>query len=532
LAAYDDRGRRLRDALVADRAEDRWSRDARIRTLLQDNQRLEGDLKRLRDSQMPSSSPAAANSPTVSARAVAAEKELSDMALKLKAAEALARHRERELEQLRSRLDQAVADAARRQEREREALAKPLRRRAATRDDPLLAVAVAHQARAENLQNELTALTKHGHTLSFQLEASQEKCRTLEAQQQFSRPSKNKSSENRLTLGSSSADVEQLRVSLAREAELRGRSEEELRSQAAAHGKELQGLSHRLQELAAQNAQLVAERREAARQPSAGELRWQREALRLRDELAEARKAWRAADPRALMRRDKEIRSLGLVPRVLEDTVKKADLVAILLDVCRLLKVGDLTQVVPRATAAAELLNFGEGVADVLRELGEAASPDRRGEDELSSLQRLALELRTLRAESAARQEAAATQAAATPELAKDALGVSLAAELSLPDNAGTRECLQRVADLRAAEAVLRGLAEQLRCPEPKETPKRLQSLLQLFDERLAAQKIVEALQKLLRAGSIDEVLPALREVLDVSALRRRAMHHEGGRGA
>lgn len=531
LAAYEDRGRRLRDALLAERADDRRSRDKRIGTLLQENQRLGAELQKMRETPAWSSTPSSSHSPVVAARAQTAEKELSEMVLKLKAAEALARHRERDLEQLRTRWDQAVNDGARRQEREREALAKPLRRRAATRDDPLLAVAVAHQARAEALQAELTSLTKHSHTLTFQLEASQEKCRKLEGQQQFGAPSRSQSSEAR----PEDPTVDQLRQATARQAELRSRAEEELKLQAITRAQELQALGQRLHELEAKNAELETEKREAGKQPSSGELRWQKEALRLRDEVVEARKAWRSADPRALMRRDKEIQSLGLAPRLLEETVKKTDLVALILDVCRLLKVGDLTQVLPKVSAVGDLLDFHSGVEKVLLELGEAPPQSAKAEEPLHSLQRLAAELRDLRAKGASMQAAAAKEKEASAPKRADPVaeeGIrALAAELRLPHTAAPSECLQRVTELRIGEAVLEGLTAQLRCQDTTDLPQRLDALFRLCDQRLAAQRIVDALQKLLRADSIDEVLPAFREVLDVAALRRRAVEH-GSKGA
>lgn len=518
--------------MLAERSDDRRSRDARIRALLQENQRLEGELRKSRESLASSPAASLAQSPTVTARSAAAEKELSEFALKLKAAEALSRHRERELEQLRTRLDQAVAEGARRQEREREALAKPLRRRAATRDDPLLAVAVAHQARAEALQTELASLTKHSHTLSFQVDAAEEKCRKLEAQQQFTPLGKAKSSEAILSVDTSS-ELDHLRQTAAREAELRTRAEEQIQTQAAVHARESQALGQRLQELEAHTSELEAERRRAAVQPSAGELRWQREALRLRDELSEARRAWRAADPRALMRRDKEIRSLGLAPRQLEDSVKKADLVAIILDVCRILGVGDLSQVVPQASTLARISAFQSGIADVLQELG-LQPQGNEGEDLLLRVRAFGTELRGLRADQASRQVAVANESAERTQgqhVAEEGIR-ALAAELRLPQGAAPSECLQRVTDLRIREAVLEGLAAQVRCQDPKELPQRFQALLRLCDERVAAQRIVDALQKLLRAGSIQDVLPALREVLDVAALRRRAVEHDSKVGA
>mmetsp|Transcript_88049 Transcript_88049/g.139094 ORF Transcript_88049/g.139094 Transcript_88049/m.139094 type:complete len:872 (+) Transcript_88049:74-2689(+) len=533
LSAYEARGKRLQDALLAERSEDRRSRDTRVKELLLENKRLEGELRKSRETP-PMQSPSSAQS----TRFPQVDKELADLALKVKAAEALARHREREMEQLRIRLDQAIGEDMRRQEREREALAKPLRRRGAARDDPLLVVAVAHQARAEALQADLASLTKHSHTLSFQLDAAEEKCRKLQAQQQFQMLEHTMPSGADDSQSQREDELLHLREVAGREAELRIRIEEQFQAQMMSHANSMQAIENRLIEAESRATQMDLQRREAAQQPSGGELRWQGEALRLRDELAKARRAWRSADPRVLMRRDKDIRSLGLDPRALENEMKKEDLVAILTDVCLQLRVGDLSQVLPRTGDLAKLDVFYTGVQDVLQELGEAAFGDdgtgtRDGTALLAILRNLALELRRLRHDESSRS------AAAEKEVAERAQGLhvaeegfrALAAELRLPQDAMPSACLQRVTELRITEATLEGLAAQLRCKNPKELPQQVESLLRICDERLAAQRIVEALQKLLRAGGVDEVLPALKEVLDIGALRRRAVARSDGGG-
>jgi len=144
----------------------------------------------------------------------------------------------------------------------------------------------------------------------------------------------------------------------------------------------------------------------------------------------------------------------------------------------------------------------------------------------LNSLRELAVELRDCRASCASHQEAACQEAAERTQglhVAEEGIR-ALAVELRLPQSAAPSECLQRVMELRIGEATLEGLAAQLRCRERKELPQRLEALVRLCDERVAAQRIVDALQKLLRAGSVEEVLPAMKEVLDVAALRRRVM--------
>merc|ERR1711920_341983 len=98
----------------------------------------------------------------------------------------------------------------------------------------------------------------------------------------------------------------------------------------------------------------------------------------------------------------------------------------------------------------------------------------------------------------------------------------ALAFQLGLPEGSSQAECCQRVAELRIGDAVLEGVTAQFKCASARELPQRAGALLRLCDERLASHRIVEALQKLLCVQRISEVLPALKEVLDVGALRRR----------
>mmetsp|Transcript_100377 Transcript_100377/g.183131 ORF Transcript_100377/g.183131 Transcript_100377/m.183131 type:complete len:1397 (-) Transcript_100377:167-4357(-) len=709
LTAYEERGRRLRDALLAERAEQRQTRDARIKSLLQDNARLENEVKKLRatvamptagDGEMAAARTAGVAPQPASARA--SERELAEMTLRVKAAEATVRQREREFERLRLRLDQAVAEAARRQEREREALSRPLRRKAASRDDPLLAVAVAHQARADNLQAEVASLTKSAHVLSFQLDSAEGRCRKLEAQQQFQTSAGEQAAPQNVGQSAEAASaLDGLREDATHERELRVQASEQLCAQQIQHAEEVRSLTARLKMAEARAEELEDERRVASRQPSTSELRWQREALRLRDEVAEARRAWRSSDPRTLMRRDKEIRSLGLDPRALEENAKKGDLVSLLLEICRLLKVGDLSDIIPSVSGFGEMSarllefrKFANDVREVVKDFvstSDAAPPEpsellqclrllrsellqRRGADAAGAdtaaaepaaepaekrtakreastselrWQREALRLRDALAEakrawrsaasvdpralirrdrelrnlgmdpraleqnaqkgdlisllldvcrllkvgnlsqiipmistfsetSAALAElqscilqeaggggklfqespgtlqrlrsdlhaellkchgasegsespAEATQADSAAESHQcrsraqaDAEWFALAAKLQLPAGTPPSDCLQRVTELCFGEDVLDGLMAQLRCKSMHELPQKADRLLRLCDERLAQQRIVEALQKLLRVGSVEEVLPALKEVLDVGALRRR----------
>jgi len=76
--------------------------------------------------------------------------------------------------------------------------------------------------------------------------------------------------------------------------------------------------------------------------------------------------------------------------------------------------------------------------------------------------------------------------------------------------------------------SVTESLASTLRC-QVRELPERVASMVRLCDERVAHQRIVQALQKLLHVeSSVAGVLPALKEVLDVAALRQRSARVAG----
>jgi len=272
--------------------------------------------------------------------------------------------------------------------------------------------------------------------------------------------------------------------------------------------------------------------------PSTAELKWQREALRLRGELAEARRAWRSGDSRAMMQRDKELRRLGLDARALEDGISKSDLVSTLIEVCRALQLGDLAQIAAEAVRlqkmaklAPEKESFVRSVCEALQGLDRHASEDQPQplglEEALQRLHKLcaaslkdeAPQAGAADVEASEPQESALRQQA---ELWAEAWR-TLVEDLRMPSNATPSDCASRVRELRAEAVVLKGLLQQLRCQTSHDLPQRVTSLLQLCDERLASQRIVEALQKLLRVEGIAEVLPALKDVLDIGALRRRA---------
>eukprot|EP00927_Polykrikos_kofoidii_P045828 TRINITY_DN39958_c0_g1_i1.p1 TRINITY_DN39958_c0_g1~~TRINITY_DN39958_c0_g1_i1.p1 ORF type:complete len:1267 (+),score=220.23 TRINITY_DN39958_c0_g1_i1:141-3941(+) len=599
LTAYDERGKRLRDALLAARADGRHTTDQRIERLLRENARLETEVQALRSAaaaaaggqEAPPSrrlhssvSQASTRMTTVAAAAATASpslehereltREVAEAGLRVRALEAAGRQKEREVDRLKARLKNLISDAERRQERERAVLARPLRRRggaasASRTNDPALEAALAHQARADSLEAEVANLTKQAHVLSFQLEESEQRCRRLEALQRVElknipslrlhQPSNCaptdasamvsavasntvvKTSPSAV-LPTSSADemateLCRLRDEAACERGRRQSAEEHLARQIQVHAEQVSALSSKLREAEARMSELEAERRAAQQLPGASELRWQREALRLRDELGNLRRRWRSADPRALMRRDKQLQSLGLDARALEESVNKADLVAVLLDISQALKLTDISQISALARSARSALAVGSSSSSDCYQKSDI----KRGEDDASDREivRLAHVLAketdvvtptARRAEATATANVAATSHEANTvstqtchhQRSDEAL-CSLAAELGLRDDATQVECSRRLAELRVGGVVVDGLVNRLCCSSAEELPRATEALLKVCDERLATQRIVDALQKLLRVDGISQVLPALKDVLDIGALRRRA---------
>mmetsp|Transcript_35802 Transcript_35802/g.64973 ORF Transcript_35802/g.64973 Transcript_35802/m.64973 type:complete len:837 (+) Transcript_35802:71-2581(+) len=527
LLAYEERGRRLQEALLAERSEDRQRRDGRIRDLLQEKSRLQEELRAVKEaSQTRTSSMAAGLSPgsaggslasspsrlTAGAAAEKRDRELGELSLRARAAEATARHREKELEKLKARLDEVLGEAAKRQEKEKAALSRPLRKRAAGNraEEQLLEAAIAHRGRAEMLQAEVSSLSKQVHVLSFRLEEADEKVRQAEAHKARRAAATAPSSVCTEVRHAKALSPEEL----LRERELRTQAEETLRRQQESHSAEVRTLTASLRTAEDEVARLKAELRNVSRQPTASELRWQREALRLRDDLAEVRRAWKSVDSRGLMQRDKELRRLGLDSRALEETTSKADLVSVLLQLCRLLRVPDVAEIIPKVSTmlvsmtqkpvGLELL--GQGVLAVLQELDAAVDISNPSQ----ALERLQSMLASQRLQQCRSYEA-------------DAKSVwqQVANHLQLATGAQSDDCIKKLVELREDAICLNELTEKL-CCQRKELPQRAASLMQQCDERMAAQRIVEALQNLLSVGTITEVLPALKDVLDVTALRLR----------
>lgn len=405
----------------------------------------------------------------------------------------------------------------------------------------LVAAAAAQAARTEAAQGEALAVTKQARALSLELDAAEERCRRLEAQHQFQSTGSPVEELRR-------REAEQLQKAMERERELRQQLQDQLRSQQAEHSEELKRHSEQLAEAQGRTERLEAEEQRAAaaaataaaaavQKPAAAELRWQREVQRLRDELAEGRQLWRQADPRLLMRRDKELRRLGLDPRSMDESVRKGQVAVVLAETCRALGVAEpshiplalgklLEAAAAAATADAKHRSFAHESLRLLEEMeaetgapgGAPPSPTKPedlGGQVLAKLRRVGAEVRRLRAQEL--REAKLQQDAVLEERWH-----ALSSELRVPSGAAPGDCVHKVTELRVGEAILDGLVAQLRCAEPQELPRKVAALLRHCDEAVAAQRIVAALCELLRVESIEEVLPALKDVLDVSALRAR----------
>lgn len=568
VSAFEDRGRRLGEAMLARRTEERQAVDARVQSLLRDNLKLEEEVKTLRSQARTKQSAAqeCISQRQPSRGAPSRDGELAEAVAKVRAAEATARHRERELEKMRTRFEQVLAEGERHREKERELLARPLRRGLA-RDEALLETALAHQSHAEAIQAEVVSLGKQLRDVTFQLDASEERRRSLEAQQQFSTATPCQAGVHAQggPPSQTSREVELLQRELAHERELRTHAEDHLRRQQLEYTESRSELEVSLKAAEARSREL---QQYIKPEPTASEQRWQREAFRLREQVAEAQRAWHGVDTRTLMRRDKVIRSLGLTRK----DGKTCDAVAAMLDVCGMLHITELRDVVAKvrslSVAASALPNLEKYVRESLQIVGELDASSKPPEDPgqaLVSLRAIGKEIRKLRSEctelskseqAAAREKAHVAAQVSTAEAAaakaserndrlngelqrvrtemserlsvqastqrESAAWQALLVELQMPPDTTQQECARRVAELCAGDALLSDLLAKFRCSKRIDLPQHIASMIQHFEESVASQRIVEALQKLLRVSGIDEVLPELREVLDVGALRRR----------
>mmetsp|Transcript_17770 Transcript_17770/g.41381 ORF Transcript_17770/g.41381 Transcript_17770/m.41381 type:complete len:664 (-) Transcript_17770:27-2018(-) len=546
LMAYDERGKRLREALLTQRSEERQGRDSRIQALLRENAKLDQEVKALRGGASLRPPPrgsfangvAELSSPPLpkdgkADMLSATEQRLSEAMARTKALEALVRQRERDLEQMRTRLEHAVAEDSKRQERERAILSTPLRRGAASRDNPLLEVAAAAKSKVATLEEEVLSLTKQVRSLTFQLDSAAETGRRQHALQELQAGSGDGSKSHEVARESAGGqqhaleiaagqcrpnvaaavggtqqleEVETLRKDLQHERRSRDAMQQELCTEQQLHLHQVSALQQELSEANNRAAEAAHEAALLKATPSEAQLRWQHEASRLRGELADARRAWRSADPKLLMKRDKEICDLGLDPTTLEARACKPDLVAILVEACRLLRIGSVAEVVPAITSLSDCVAslkvmevLAQGVLSVVGDMG--GSTEACLEDPKSAVE----DLQRLCARACAKRNpcaAVGTQCGGGGEL------------VNCDDNVGAAS--------PALPKDLQTVLERLQCTSVSEILTKTECLLQLCDERMAAVGIVEAMQKLLRVSGIEEILPTLREVLDVGALRRR----------
>jgi len=474
LAAYEERGRRLRDALLNERTSERQVRDTRVHALLKEKSRLEG-AERARDS------------------------ELANMALRVRTAETQVRNREKELERARLRLEQVLAGAPR------------------------------HSIET----NKKATDNKHSESTSLQSQLCQEQsisgsiwCEENAKQnghrQNLMTPEKQ---------ASSKALVAELQAQLSFENARCERANEQIFQQRSGYQDELKALGEALRQSETQTEKLEAERRVSKQEPSAAEVRLQREVLRLRDELANVRDVWRHSDTRMLMRRDKELRRRGLDVRTLHESFSKTDVMAILIDLCCKLGVEDLSQITAKITHMSEMTaviprleEFVYGVARVLEQVdppGTSVTPPTGPPEVLKRLEQLSEEVLRMRKVN----QAGPIQL--PHELPSDncsnKLWKDLADELQIGGLASKGELCEHVTRLTSSSKVVDELLDKMQCSSARELPERIDVLLQLCNECSASHRVVEALQKLLRVESVAEVLPALKPVLNVSVLRQRA---------
>jgi len=103
---------------------------------------------------------------------------------------------------------------------------------------------------------------------------------------------------------------------------------------------------------------------------------------------------------------------------------------------------------------------------------------------------------------------------------------VALGLQLADADRASISQCLEKITEMvetnSAQVALLNSLSSTMRCSKA-ELHSCAETLVQSCDEHVAAYRIVAALQGLLKVDSIAEVLPALKEVLDIGSLRLKA---------
>jgi len=369
LHAYGERGRRLQQALLGERSEERQRSDGRVQDLLRQNSKLQEELNATRSSRRDlaadrdATASSLMTSPTRTQPGRDRDKSAPDLAFRTQKAEALARQRERELEKLKKRLEQAFAAVKRKEIESPEPHGKKV---------------IKADCAAETI-----SLRKQVSSLTFRLEEAEAKLRQAEAVQSRQRAPL----PTLPTLPASPAETQEAsrveaKKALQAERELRADLEEQLREVQLRHAAEVRSMSGSLQE-----AQEKADRFQAElRMRYTSETTWQREASKLRDDLMEARKTWKGMDARSLMKRDKELRRVGLDAHALEESIPKADLLDMFLELCRVMKTKDMAGLLgevkrlasrqPNVEASQEMMQLAQGSLDALKELhGNALSP-------------------------------------------------------------------------------------------------------------------------------------------------------------
>jgi len=491
LLAYENRGRRLQQALLGERTEERCRRDGRVHSLLHENSKLQEELKAAKETRRAGTSgsrsgdtsfgssaqstwspngPSPSSRPSPQAAGASRDRQLQELTVRAQKAEIAARQRERELEKMKSRLEQALSDAAKRKERERSALARVSKK--AAREDPAEAL-IAHKAASEAAQAEASALRKQVHILSFQLEEAEDKLRQMQAVKA------------RVVVRTvedapetSTGDAEAL-------AEERGRRvglEEQLKESHLRYSEQISRLSASCREAEEEVAKLKTELHERAREPRPVDTRLQREVLKLREELAEVRKAWKTTDTRSLIQRDKELRRLGLDAAALEEQLAKPDLCAVLVELCRLVRVPSVAEVVPEVGRLIQHCRSLEDAAANARtqtclELAEGTLEALKEHWGPVKLHKALHRLRSVLA-SAKRQQVSSQE---------------LALSLQLPGDASIEQLLGKVRGITKAQEdwmqASRGMAQVLELPEDSSTTELTEKLVGVVEAHRANEK-------------------------------------------
>eukprot|EP00439_Symbiodinium_sp_Y106_P024327 s1805_g2.t5 len=318
---------------------------------------------------------------------------------------------------------------------------------------------------------EASALRKQVHILSFQLEEAEDKLRQMQAVKA------------RVVVRTvedapetSTGDAEAL-------AEERGRRvglEEQLKESHLRYSEQISRLSASCREAEEEVAKLKTELHERAREPRPVDTRLQREVLKLREELAEVRKAWKTTDTRSLIQRDKELRRLGLDAAALEEQLAKPDLCAVLVEL--LVRVPSVAEVVPEVGRLIQHCRSLEDAAANARtqtclELAEGTLEALKEHWGPVKLHKALHRLRSVLA-SAKRQQVSSQE---------------LALSLQLPGDASIEQLLGKVRGITKAQEdwmqASRGMAQVLELPEDSSTTELTEKLVGVVEAHRANEK-------------------------------------------